>query len=170
LAPLFGRKKEPKEVFDENMKKAKKLYDSSKRWKSSESKKLLKYIEKAQEIAKTVEVDQEDIVWLWSVKGNVFNMGYHKLDEALECYEKALSINPRGLLTLSNKLQVLFRMKKWDEFIKDCDKTLRLVTEARKRTPEEQGPNILGREMVVSGLHGRARMHADARARAMVRG
>lgn len=72
LTPIFGRKKEPKEVFDENMKKANKLWDSPKLWKSSEYEKLLKHIEEAQEIAETVEVDQEDIVRLWSMKGSVF--------------------------------------------------------------------------------------------------
>ena len=154
LTPPFWRKKEPKEVFDENMKKAKKLYDSPKRWESSEYKKLLKHIEKAQEIAETVEVDQEDIVWLWSVKGSVFYMGYHRLDEALECYDKALSINPEDFVTFVNKLQVLYKMGKRDEFIKDCDKALELISEARKQTPEGQGPSIPARPRPPGALSG----------------
>ena len=131
MTPIFGGKKEPKEVFDENMKKANKIWKSPKLWKSSEYKKLLKHIEKAQEIAETVEVDQEDIVWLWSVKGSVFYMGYHRLDEALECYDKALSTNPRHWGSSYNRLQVLFTMGKWDEIVKDCDKALEIIPEIR---------------------------------------
>ena len=73
----FWRKKEPKEIFDKNMKKANAL------WESSQYKKLLKHIEKAQEIAETVEVDQEDIVQLWYMKGEVL-WHLNRSDEALE--------------------------------------------------------------------------------------
>ena len=144
LAPIFGRKKEPKEVFDENMNKANKLWDSPKLWKSSEYKKLLKHIEKAQEIAETVKVDQKDIVLLWSMKGSVYFMGYHRFDEALECYDKALSINPREWGLSFNRLQVLRSMGKCDEVVKDCDKVLEIIPEIRseKITPIPGSPGF----------------------------
>lgn len=106
LSPIFGRKKEPKEVFDENMEKANELWVSPKLWKSSEYKKLLKHIEKAQEItfSEKVEVDQEDIVSLWSMKGSVFLMGYRSLGDALYCYNKALSIDPQHFGSLNRSI------------------------------------------------------------------
>lgn len=139
LTPIFGRKKEPKEIFDENMKKANELWESPKLWKSSEYKKLLKHIEKAQEIAETVKADQEHIVRLWSMKGSVFWMGYHRLGEALKCYDRALSINPRDFESSFNRLQV---RRVFGEaarhieplevgIVEDCDKVLDLIPERR---------------------------------------
>ncbi|MFX0201566.1 MAG: tetratricopeptide repeat protein, partial [Candidatus Hodarchaeota archaeon] len=143
MTPFFGRKKEPKEVFEENMKKAKKLWESRRALRSSEYKKLLKYVKKAQETAETVEVDQGEIVRLWGMKGSAYLMGYHRLDEALECYDKALSINPINPHSLANKLQVLGRMEKWDEIIKDCDKALELISQERDARARDQIESII---------------------------
>ena len=144
MTPIFGRKKDPKEVFDENMKKAKKLWESPKLWKSSRiivhTMNLLKLIGKAQEIAKTVEVDQEDLVHLWSMKGDgfliLYPMFHDRLDIALECFDKALSINPRHRRSLTKILLVLQEMEKWDELIENCDNFFESIQEFCAETPE----------------------------------
>jgi tetratricopeptide (TPR) repeat protein len=70
------------------------------------------------------------------MKGSVFFMGYHRLDEALECYDKALSINPGEQQALLNRFSLLHQMdlqgmKVWDEIIKDSDKVFKFIAESR---------------------------------------
>ena len=65
-------------------------------------------------------------------------MGYRKNDEALECYDKALTTNPRDRLTLHNRLLVLQELEKWDEVVKNCDKILELLPEIRTEILEEK--------------------------------
>ena len=124
MAP-FWRKKEPKEVFDENLKKANELWESPKLWKSSQYKKLIKHINKAQEIAAKVEVDQEDIVHLWSMKGSVL-WRLNRLDEALECYDKVLELNPSDVNAWTDKAVYYCLLGKWQEAIDSCDKATEL--------------------------------------------
>jgi tetratricopeptide (TPR) repeat protein len=140
MAPLFGRKKEPKEIFDENMKKANELYNSPKRWSSK--KRLLKHIETAQEITEIVTVGQEHLVRLWSMKGSVYWMGYHDLEKALYCYDKALSLNPKDFITLVNRVEVLYGMEKYDEIIRDCEKALELLPQESETKAISELPSL----------------------------
>ncbi|UCE28544.1 MAG: tetratricopeptide repeat protein [Candidatus Bathyarchaeota archaeon] len=126
MPPIFGRKREPRDVFDEHMKKADELWKSPSGLKTSECKKIMKHIEKALEIAGTVEVDQEDIVRLWARKGSLFLTVYRRLDDALECYDKALSIDPGLAKAWINKGSHLLDMGKPKEAMKCIDTALEI--------------------------------------------
>lgn len=81
-------------------------------------------------------------------------MGYHRWAEALECYDKALSLNPRDWGSSFNRLQLLKSMGKWDEVVEDCDKVLELIPEIRgeKITSIPGSPGIETWDQVESRL------------------
>jgi len=46
------------------------------------------------------------------------------LDKALECYDKAIELNPLEMIYYSNKAAVLTNMKKYDEVMEVLDLAL----------------------------------------------
>jgi len=70
----------------------------------------------------------------------------NKLEEALECYNKALEIDPNDLFTLVGKGRVLNELKKYEEAIKCYDKLIELQ-------PEKASPWVFkGDTLLESGM------------------
>jgi tetratricopeptide (TPR) repeat protein len=70
------------------MEKAGKLYNQYK------YEKALKHLEKAQEVANTADLSDEDTFEFWNLKGCVLD-GLKRFEEALECYDKALELDEK---------------------------------------------------------------------------
>jgi tetratricopeptide (TPR) repeat protein len=126
LSPIFGRKKEPKKVFDENMKKAEDSYAHGK------YENALEYVKKAHEIAREDLLNQEDLSNLWELNGRILDK-LGKYDEALTCYDKSIALNPSALAPWINKLIPLTNLEKWSEADKTCDKVLELVAKEKSK-------------------------------------
>lgn len=58
--------------------------------------------------------------------GHLLQTVYHEEDKAVECYKKALRINPRNAIIYNNLASLLFDEGDWDEAIANAKKALEL--------------------------------------------
>jgi len=61
----------------------------------------------------------------WNVEGTEFSK-LGKLSEAIECFDKAIEINPTFELPWTNKASIFFNLKKYDEALECVNKALEL--------------------------------------------
>lgn len=69
------------------------------------------YHDKAIQLCEHEWVDNRHLAYIYNNKGTAL-MGVERFDEALECFEKAIKIDPDGGIPYANKQSLLLRMKK----------------------------------------------------------
>ena len=69
---------------------------------------------------------QIDDAYEWHVKGYSLAFGLGRREEALECYDKAIEIDPKDAATLFNKGLVLGRLDRHEEAVECYDKALEI--------------------------------------------